>query len=73
MIMEISPTIALFTGYFYQQIKQTLDAGKISELHLENKVKKNFENGRKVIQGIYSSSGKLIEYENSGRHLDRFA
>ncbi len=63
-------TITSFTGYFYQPIKQTIDAGKISELQLERKIKKRFEEEKSKISGIYSSQGKLIEHEKTGRYLN---
>lgn len=70
MIMEMSPTIASFTGYFYQTLRQIFDAGKISERHLEKKVEKIFEEEKKKISGVYNSQGKLIEHEKSGRYLN---
>lgn len=73
MIRGIYPTTAAFTGYFHDYFSQSLNSGKIPEYKEERKLKIKFEEDRKKVQPIYNSQGKLINYADSGRHLDFIA
>lgn len=70
MINNISQTYALFTGQLNDYFSKNLEAGKIPEYKEERKLKIKFEEERKRIQQVYNSQGKLINYTDSGRHLD---
>jgi hypothetical protein len=69
----ISETQAVFTGYLNDYFSRNLEVGKIPEWKQEEIMKRKFEEERKRVQPIYSSKGKLIEYDDLGRHLDFMA
>ena len=73
MINGIFETCAIFTGYLHDYFLKSLETGKIPLAKEERKFKIKFEEERKKVQPIYNSEGKLIEYNNSGRHLDFIA
>ena len=73
MINGISETGAVFTGYLNDYFSQSLNSGKIPEYKEERKLKIKLEEDRKKVQPIYNSQGKLINYTDSGRHLDFMA
>ena len=73
MINGISETCVIFTGYLQDYFLKNLESGKIPLAKEERKLKIKFEEERKKVQPIYNSEGKLIEYNNSGRHLDFIA
>jgi len=68
--IEAISGIAPMTGYCNNLIRSSLDAGKEDLKTEEERVKINLENERKRVQPIYSSQGKVIKYDESGRHLD---
>ncbi len=70
MIEGVNSTSAAFTGYFNDYFSRSLNSGKVPEYKEERKLKIKFEEDRKKIQPIYNSQGKLIDYDDSGRHLD---
>lgn len=73
MISGVYPTTAAGTGNLNDYFLKSLEAGKIPLEKLEKKVKTKFEDGRKKVQQIYNAKGELIEYNDSGRHLDLMA
>ncbi len=73
MINGISETGAVFTGYLNDYFSKSLEEGKIPLAKEERKLKIKFEEERKRVQSVYDSEGKLIEYDDSGRHLDFMA
>lgn len=70
MIGSTLPTLVGYTGYFYEIVKKIFSVGKENPESKEARLKKSLEKERKTIQPIYNSKGKLIEYDNFGRHLD---
>jgi hypothetical protein len=66
----ISETQIAYTGYFNEELIKGLKSGKISCWNEEEIIKKKFDKERQRIQPTYNSNGKLIEYDDSGRHLD---
>ena len=70
MINGISETQAVFTGCLNDYLSRNLEIGKIPEIKEREIMKEKFQEERKRVQPIYSSKGKLIEYDSSGRHLD---
>ena len=73
MINGISETGVVFTGYLNDYFSKSLEVGKIPQAKEERKLKIKFEEDRKKVQPIYNSQGKLIDYTDSGRHLDFMA
>jgi len=71
MTIERIPTLVAWTGYFDEPLKKSLNAGE--EKDKDELIKKRFEKKMEKIQPIYNAEGKIIEYENSGRHLDTTA
>ncbi|VVB83686.1 Uncharacterised protein [uncultured archaeon] len=69
-INEISPTMATYTGYFHQLIKQGLDAGKVPEEKEEERLKRKFDKEKESVQKIYDLKGKLIETNIFGRDVN---
>ena len=67
---EIASIMAPKTGVLHTLIRKSLDAGKETPESEEERIKKTFEEERKKVAPVYNSQGKLIEYEESGRHLD---
>jgi hypothetical protein len=65
-----SVTAVQYSGYFQKQVRQSLGQGKVTPATEEAIFQKRLEEERKRIQPIYNSKGKLVEYEQSGRHLD---
>ncbi len=71
MIDEIASSIvASNTGIEHTIIRRSLDAGKEIPENKEIKIIRKLEYERKRIQPTYDSRGQVIEYDDSGRHLD---
>ncbi len=68
-----SITAVQYTGYFQENIRKNLEQGKIAPETQEAIFQKKLEEDRKRIHPIYNSKGKIIEYDNSGRHLNVMA
>lgn len=68
-----SVTAVQYTGYFHSEIRKSLEQGKVTPETQETIFQKKLEEDRKRIQPIYNSKGKIIEYDNSGRHLNVMA
>ncbi len=69
MVERIAPAVA-WIGYGYDRLRRSLDAGKKTREAEEVETQKALEEQSKTIQPIYNVKGKLIEYDNSGRHLN---
>jgi hypothetical protein len=65
-----SVTAVQYSGYFQKDILKSLEQGKVAPEAEEDRIQKRLEEERKRVQPIYNSQGKLIEYDNSGRHLN---
>lgn len=63
-------TISGWTGYFNNFIKKSLDAGKETPESKNRRFKRIIEEEKRKVLPIYNTNGKIIEYDNSGRHLD---
>ena len=68
---EIASIMAPMTGYLHTSIRR-LDAGKETPESKKAKEERAMQETKEVqrISQIYNSQGKLIEYEESGKHLD---
>ena len=66
----ISEARIIFTGNLTDYFLKNLETGKIPEWNEKEIMKKKFEEERKRIQPIYNSKGKIIEYEDVGRHVN---
>ncbi|HUS48951.1 MAG TPA: hypothetical protein VMZ91_02200 [Candidatus Paceibacterota bacterium] len=66
--MEII-SIVPYIGFGHNLIRRTLDAGKETQEAREVRVQKALEDARKKVPPVYNSKGKLVEYNNDGRHL----
>lgn len=73
MISGVYPTTAAGTGNLYDYFLKSLEAGKIPLEKLERKIKMKFEGERKKVQPIYNAQEGLVEYTDSGRHLNLLA
>jgi hypothetical protein len=73
MINGISETRAVFIGLLDDYFSRGLRLRKTPIWNEEEIMKRKFEEERTRVQPIYSSEGKLIEYDDSGRHLDFMA
>lgn len=69
----MTETISGWTGYFYLFIKKIFDAGRERPESIETRVEKVIEEEKKKVVQIYNSKGQIIEYCDSGRHLDIIA
>ncbi len=72
MIRRIS-AIAPMTGYGHTEVRKSLDVGTEHPKAQEVRVQRILEQQRKIVSPLYNLKGKLIEYDNSGRHLDLMA
>ena len=62
-------SIVPYTGFGHTLTRKTLDAGRETKETREIRVQKVLEDARKKVPPVYDSKGKLVEYDNSGRHL----
>jgi hypothetical protein len=69
-IEEIASILAPKTGYCHYLIIKISEAGKETKESVEKRVQEVFENDRKKVLPVYNAKGKLIEYDQSGRHFD---
>jgi YD repeat-containing protein len=72
MIDELSPTLASYSGYFNNEINKNSEIGKIPSWKEREKIKRVFEREGQRIQSVYNCEGRLVENNDSGRHLDFF-
>ncbi|MAG50119.1 hypothetical protein CL621_00580 [archaeon] len=70
LIGEIASILAPKTGYCYYLIIKISDAGKETKESVEKRVQEVFEDDRKRVLPVYNAKGKLIGYDQYGRHFD---
>lgn len=68
-ISTISYTVAM-TGYGYNLTRKSLDSGKENPEITDERIRKILEEEQKRVLPVYNSKGKLIEYDEHGRHLN---
>jgi len=73
MINGISETQTAYTGYFNNELIKKIESGKIPSWKEEKIMEKYFERENEKIQQVYDAQGKLVENNDSGRHLNFFA
>jgi hypothetical protein len=66
--MDITPI--QYTGYFYEPIKKSLDAGEERAENKESRIINKLEEKRKRVIEVYNAKGQLIEYDEHERRLD---
>jgi len=58
--MTDSVTVVQYSGYFQNEIRKLLNAGKVNEATEETRIQRILEEQRKRVQPVYEGKGKLV-------------
>ena len=68
--IQAMSAIATLSPDIHAIIRKNPEIGREHPKLEEIRIQEKLEEERKTVQPIYSAKGQLIEYSNSGRHLD---